>query len=111
MMIAAPISVYWSGRVCHSSQSIATPQARAEYSKGATTEASPWLKASVIASWPKKPEMARPSSSHTCFGSSATQFGAASVVAPIAISSISQNIIWRVLLVRACTRAAIAETA
>ena len=46
-MIAAPASIHWSGNVCHTSQSIAKPQASALYSKGAIADASP-LRGRVI---------------------------------------------------------------
>ena len=110
-MMAAPSRVKPSGRVFQISQSIATPQARAVYSKGATTEASPWLKASVMASWAPKPLTASAPSSGRWRACTGNQPGAASSVAPIAIISISQNTMCSLRSLRASTRPATADTA
>ena len=93
------------------SQSMATPQASAVYSNGATTDASPWLNASVSASWPKKPLTASIRISSQCSACTGTHAGAAMGVAPMAISTISQNIMCSPRSVRASTRPATADTA
>ena len=91
MMIAPPASVYASGTARQISQSSATAQASAVYSNGATADAWPWRKASVMASWPRKPLIASATSNGVCVGATAIYCGAASTLPSSVIASVVQN--------------------
>src|SRR5687767_13921957 len=110
-MIAAPVQTLAPGSTCQISASNATPQSRAVYSSGASTEASPRTKASVIVNWPAAPTTPTPPTISQCCGVSGVQSGAASAPAPSAMNVMSQNTIDGVLSVRVSTRTVMAEIA
>ena len=110
-MTAAPIQVIPSGSTRQSVRSSTAPQSSAEYSSGASSEASPRRNASVMAYWPSAPAMPTPAISQACSPRNATHPGAASAPAPTAIDAISHTTIACVLSVHASTRTVIAATA
>ena len=87
------------------------PQARAVYSKGATTEACPWRNASVIASCPANPVTASPATSGQWACATPTHWGHASAPAPSASSVVVQNTRLALESVRVSMRPVMADTA
>ena len=65
-MTAAPIQVIPSGSTRQNVRSRIAPQSSAEYSSGASSEASPRRKASVMAYWPSAPARPTPAISQAC---------------------------------------------
>ena len=99
------------GRACQISQSSPRPQASALYSNGATMDAWPWRKASVMASWPQKPVIASASSNGRSARAMGNQLGSASRPAPTAMDSIMVRISDSLVSVRLARRPATAATA
>ena len=107
-MIAAPAQVTIPGSTPQNARSSSTPQTSAVYSSGASNDASPSRKASVIRYCPSAPATPSSSTSQACSARSACQSGHANSPAP---SAISQTTIAWLESVRARMRTVIAETA
>ena len=80
MTIGMPASVWTPGTRCLMLQSSATAQASAMYAKGATADAWPWLKASMMDNRLSRPLIARPSGQDQCAGTMPTQSAALSTL-------------------------------
>jgi hypothetical protein len=91
MTIVMPASVWTPGTRCPMLQSNATAQASAICAKGATADARPWLKASMMDNRLSKPLIARPSGKDQCAGTMSTRSAALSTLPNRAMPSVVQH--------------------